>query len=284
MKAAAALSGIALLPTINSAAKQMAPMNLILSKDSIFNRVLSVIIDMSKLYVPGACQNMAKIKRGRNLKDFQSQQSSADVGKLRIIGGQFRGRQIQYSGDPVTRPMKDLTREACFNLVGGYMEGKAVFDLFAGTGAIGLEAVSRGATFSFLIERHIPTVRIVESNVQQLEVESKTEVVYSDTFFWVKQFLGSPEKWPSEPWAVFCCPPYALFETERDQLLITLYSMVDVAPPGSIFLVESDSRFDTSDLPDSLSWQTKHYAPAYISIAHKPVPDSADSDSDSSGE
>ena len=89
---------------------------------------------------------MAKITRGRNLKDFNSQQASADVGKLRIIGGKFRGRQIEYSGDPVTRPMKDITREACFNLVGAYVDGKAAFDLFAGTGAIGLEALSRGAT------------------------------------------------------------------------------------------------------------------------------------------
>ena len=212
---------------------------------------------------------MAKITRGRNLKDFKSQQASADVGKLRIIGGQFRGRQIEYSGDPVTRPMKDLTREACFNLVGGFMPGKVAFDLFAGTGAIGLEALSRGAAFSFLIERHIPTVRIVQKNVQLLEVEAKTEVACSDTFFWVKEFLNTPEKWPSEPWVVFCCPPYALFEEQKDNLLITLHALADVAPDESVFLVESDQRFDTSELPDFLSWQTRHYSPAFISMAHK---------------
>lgn len=212
---------------------------------------------------------MAKITRGRNLKDFRSQQTGADVGKLRIIGGQFRGRQIDYSGDPVTRPMKDLTREACFNLVGGYLEGKAVFDLFAGTGAVGLEAISRGAVRSILIERHIPTVRIVESNVRLLEVESKTEVVTSDSFYWIRQFLSESANWPTEPWAVFCCPPYALFEEKRDQLLIAIHSLVDVAPEGSLFLVESDDRFDTKDLPDTVSWQIRHYPPAYISVAHK---------------
>lgn len=216
---------------------------------------------------------MAKITRGRNLKDFKSQQPSADVGKLRIIGGTFRGRQIDYSGDPVTRPMKDITREACFNLVGGFMEGKAVFDLFAGTGAVGLEAISRGASRAYMIERHIPTVRIVHSNVQLLEVESKAEVVSSDTFFWVRQFLGDSASWPSEPWAVFCCPPYALFEEKRDELLIVLHSLVDVAPEGSLFLVESDDRFSPKDLPDSVAWQTRHYPPAFVSVAHKIEPD-----------
>ncbi len=212
---------------------------------------------------------MAKITRGKNLKDFKSQQANADVGKLRIIGGQFRGRQIDYSGDPVTRPMKDVTREACFNLVGGFMEGKAVFDLFAGTGAVGLEAISRGASKAWMIERHIPTIRIVESNVRLLEVESVAEVVTSDTFFWVRQFLGDSENWPTEPWAVFCCPPYALFEDKRDELLIVLHSFADVAPEGSLFLVESDHRFSADDLPESLDWQTRHYPPAFVSVAHK---------------
>ena len=222
-----------------------------------------------KLYAQRRRSNMAKITRGRNLKDFNSQQASADVGKLRIIGGKFRGRQIEYSGDPVTRPMKDITREACFNLVGGYIEGKAVFDLFAGTGAIGLEAVSRGAAQAVLIERHIPTIRIVESNVQALELESEVKVITSDTFFWVRKFLNNPDSWPAEPWAVFCCPPYVLFEESRDDLLITMQSLIDVAPQDSLFVVESDERFKTTDLPDIVQWQTRHYAPAYISVAHK---------------
>ena len=212
---------------------------------------------------------MAKITRGRNLKDFQSQQSNADVGKLRIIGGQFRGRQIDYSGDPVTRPMKDVTREACFNLVGGYIEGKVAFDLFAGTGAIGIEALSRGATSSYLIERHIPTIRIVESNVRSLELDSSAKVITSDTFFWARQFLNDSETWPKEPWAIFCCPPYDLFEENRDDMLILIHSLVDVAPADSLFVVESDQRFDPSDLPDALQWQTRHYPPAFISVAHK---------------
>ena len=214
---------------------------------------------------------MAKITRGRNLNDFNSQQPSADVGKLRIIGGKYRGRQIEYSGDPVTRPMKDVTREACFNLVGGYLEDKVVFDLFAGTGAIGLEAISRGAARAILIERHVPTVRIVQSNVQTLDAESQAEVITSDTFFWVRQFLADSSQWPDEPWAIFCCPPYALFEDCKDDMLITIYSLLDVAPEGSVFVVESDARFSVADLPDAVQWQTRHYPPAFISVAHKRV-------------
>ena len=99
---------------------------------------------------------MPRYKRGRNLNDWNTNRADAGLGKLRIVGGKFRGRQIEYSGDPVTRPMKDNIREALFNLVGGWVKEKIVFDLFAGTGAMALEALSRGATKAFLIERHIP--------------------------------------------------------------------------------------------------------------------------------
>ena len=69
---------------------------------------------------------------------------------LRIIGGQFRGRRLTYHGDPLTRPMKDRVREAVFNLLWPGAEGAVAIDLFAGTGALGLEALSRGAVAAWL--------------------------------------------------------------------------------------------------------------------------------------
>ncbi len=63
------------------------------------------------------------------------------VAGLRIIGGQFRGRRLRYGGDPRTRPMKDRLREAVFNLIGPMVRGTHALDLFAGTGALGLEAL-----------------------------------------------------------------------------------------------------------------------------------------------
>ena len=68
---------------------------------------------------------------------------------VRIIGGKFRGRKLEYSGDPRTRPMKDRVREALFNLLGHGVEGKVAIDLFAGTGALALEALSRGRRGQF---------------------------------------------------------------------------------------------------------------------------------------
>ena len=209
---------------------------------------------------------MPGFKRGRNLNDWKTNRADSGRGKLRIVGGKFRGRLIEYSGDPVTRPMKDNIREALFNLVGGWVKGKVVFDLFAGTGAIALEALSRGATKAFLVERHIPTVRIINENVQTLDPDLPVEIATSDTFFWVRQFLKSPQTHPAEPWVVFCCPPYAFFEERTEEVLAMIQSLLDVAPDDSIFVVESDSRFNSKNLPQPSQWTTRKYAPAIVSI------------------
>ena len=208
---------------------------------------------------------MTKFKRGRKISDWKSNRPAADAGKLRIIGGRFRGRQITYSGDSITRPMKDNIREALFNLIGGWVKEKAVFDLFAGTGAMGLEALSRGADKAFFIERHFPSAKIIRENIQCLGELSAT-VESADSFFWMRQFRKEPDVWPAIPWVVFFCPPYAFFEDRCDEMLEMINFFYQNAPKESVLVVESDQRFDAKQLPESEKWRHRQYAPAQLSI------------------
>src|SRR5919199_1250279 len=97
-------------------------------------------------------------RRSKAASAAKDANASADaVVGLRIIGGTLRGRKIKYSGDVRTRPMKDRVREAVFNLLGPQVSGSHAIDLFAGTGALGFEAISRGALRATFIERHYPT-------------------------------------------------------------------------------------------------------------------------------
>lgn len=165
----------------------------------------------------------------------------------------------------MTRPMKDDIREAVFNLVGGWIPGKAVFDLFAGTGAMGLEAMSRGAARAVLIERHFPTVKIMKQNIEILDADWPVEAVASDTFFWARRFLADKSLWPTEPWAIFCCPPYNLYVKAADQLMELISGLTNEMPCGSLVVVESDRRFDPDLLPGD-QWVTREYSPAVISV------------------
>ncbi len=210
---------------------------------------------------------MAKSKRGRDLANWQAPAGKRNIGtKLRIVGGEFRGRQIDYSGDPRTRPMKDSVREALFNLVGGFIPGKYVFDLFAGTGAIGIEALSRGASHALFNERHFPTARVIKMNLQSLGENLPATVSTADSFFWIRQFFKNPQDWPTEPWVVFCCPPYALYDSRGDELMELVGQFIAHAPAGSVVICETREDFLPTRLPQADEWRIRHYSPALICV------------------
>lgn len=191
--------------------------------------------------------------------------SPAAEGELKIVGGELRGRRIRYSGDTRTRPMKHATREAIFNLVGGWMPGRLAIDLFAGTGAVGIEALSRGAVAAKFIERHHPTARIIRDNLQALGIDSKASVESADALFWMRHWLQAPER-TDIPWIVFICPPYELFRTQREPLQTILEGTLARAPEGSVVVVEAPETIDPEWFPDPESWRLRHYSPATVAV------------------
>jgi 16S rRNA (guanine966-N2)-methyltransferase len=162
--------------------------------------------------------------------------------------------------------MKDRLREAIFNLIGPAIRGKHAVDLFAGTGALGLEAISRGAGRATLIERHFPTAEIIRQNVAALGVEETTRIVTSSVFIWQKR---RPELGPV-PWTVFCSPPYDLYVERTGEMLELIRGLIEAAPAESIFVVESDGRFDFGLLPETEAWQVRSYPPAVVGIHVRP--------------
>ena len=209
---------------------------------------------------------MDRERKGRDLKNWRPTNPPSAAGKLRIIGGKYRGRQIDYSGDLRTRPMKDNIREALFNLVGGWIPGKLAIDLFAGSGALGLEAISRGAAKAILIERHLPTAKIMQANAVSLDKDLPVVVEISDTFFWLRQFLKQPGLRSGPAWAVFCSPPYAFYLERKQDLLNAILELMTAAPDGSLIVVESDESFDVQELPYQEQWRIRRYDPAVLSI------------------
>ncbi len=184
---------------------------------------------------------------------------------VRIIGGTFRGRKLEYSGDLRTRPMKDRVREALFNLLSTRVQRKVAIDLFAGTGALALEALSRGASRAVFIERHRPTAQAIKRNSVTLGVESIVEVTSADTFLWVKRLPDLS----AVPWLVFCSPPYEFYVARKDDMLEMLTNLVEMSPAGSLFAVEFDNRFDFHDLPRANDWDIRAYPPAILAIWEK---------------
>ena len=122
------------------------------------------------------------------------------VGKLRIIGGEFRRRQLPVLDSPGLRPTPDRVRETLFNWLGQQLFGHQVLDLFAGTGALGIEALSRGAAYVDFIERDPRVSAQLSANLELLNITSSA-VHIND----VQAYLARPAK----PYTlIFLDPPF----------------------------------------------------------------------------
>lgn len=164
--------------------------------------------------------------------------------------------------------MKDRLREAVFNLIGTDVRDALAIDLFAGTGALGLEALSRGARQAIFLEQHFPTAAIIKQNIAALAVADRCEVVPGNTFVWFRRF-GQSLAAPSGPWLVFCSPPYDFYVERTAEMLELIGGMIATAPQKSIFVVESDERFDFQSLPQPNEWDVRRYPPAVVGIMRK---------------
>jgi 16S rRNA (guanine966-N2)-methyltransferase len=215
-----------------------------------------------------------------------------ETSELRIIGGKLRGSKLRYEifqqgGDPVTRPMKHRVREAIFNLISTESEGKHAIDLFAGTGALGLEALSRGSLSATFIEKHVPTARIIEENIKALGLSERSQLLTTSAFLWGKRDLPRlkedklpPSAFPLPPldipWLTFCSPPYAFYHERQQDMLELITAILETSPEGSIMVVEADEAFNFELLPGNIAerrrengWQIRTYFPAVVGIWRK---------------
>lgn len=111
-------------------------------------------------------------------------------GELRIIGGKARGRKIRSVPGDTTRPITDRVREALFNILGGDIQGATLLDLFAGTGSVGIEALSRGARkVVFIDSNRLPVVTIRE-NLKATDLVANAIVHQMDAFTFVEHSQG----------------------------------------------------------------------------------------------
>lgn len=162
----------------------------------------------------------------------------------RIIGGALGGRTIRAPSGSGTRPTSDRVREALFSALGsrGAIEGAAVLDLYAGSGALGLEAVSRGAASVTFVESERRAAALIGANVRALGVE-QARIVPSTVAAFLARAAGTAYD------LVLLDPPYPLGE---DDLAHVLSLLSDVLAEDAVVVVERSSRSPEPRWPDGL--------------------------------
>ncbi|MGD1057350.1 MAG: 16S rRNA (guanine(966)-N(2))-methyltransferase RsmD [Solirubrobacteraceae bacterium] len=154
---------------------------------------------------------------------------------MRVIAGRLGGRRLKAPKGTATRPTSDRVREALFSMLGD-IEGTNVLDLFAGTGALGIEALSRGARRATFVERDASVVRILSANLEDLEISQEAaEVRRTDALAALRSAQGSKETYD----LVFIDPPYREAPTWGPELSAMLPSLL---ASNARVVVESDRR------------------------------------------
>jgi 16S rRNA (guanine966-N2)-methyltransferase len=126
--------------------------------------------------------------------------------RMRVVAGHARGRPLRAPAGSGTRPTSDRVRESVFNILTSMdvIEGAAVVDLFAGSGALGIEALSRGAASAVFVDASRPAIEVIRANLGVLDDPASGHVVCIDAIRWLRGSLAAP---PVD--VVFADPPYA---------------------------------------------------------------------------
>lgn len=167
---------------------------------------------------------------------------------MRIISGQLRGRRLRAPEGQATRPTSDRVREALFNIIAARVPGARFLDVCAGSGAVGLEAISRGAEAAVFVEQSRRALEQLEDNVERCGVGDQARIVHRDALSALKSFEAGGERFD----LVYVDPPY---DAGLYRPVLRLLGMSDVVAPDGLVIVELRTR---DRLPDDAG-ELRHY-------------------------
>ncbi len=186
---------------------------------------------------------------------------------MRIIAGEFRGSTLFSPKGENTRPLLDRVKESLFSIWGGKLEGLRVLDLFAGTGSLGLEAISRGAIHCTFLEGDAHALESLRRNIEKFKIETRVRVLKADAISWQPK---EPEQFD----LFFYDPPYKLLRgsaalrTKTIQRFANLFSTLGKEEARGMFHFPRD-LLDRSELANIPNLDLRNYGTSSIALGKK---------------
>src|SRR5262249_27582075 len=134
--------------------------------------------------------------------------------QIRIVAGSLRGRKLTCTVNPNLRPTPQMVREALFSILGDAVPGRPFFDVFAGTGVVGMEALSGGASQATFVERDFRLIADLERHLAAFGLRGAASIARADVYRWTERWEAPPE-----PVTLFLSPPFADFAERNHELL-----------------------------------------------------------------
>ncbi|MEC9477437.1 MAG: 16S rRNA (guanine(966)-N(2))-methyltransferase RsmD [Planctomycetota bacterium] len=188
-------------------------------------------------------------------------------GSLRISSGQLRGRKIEVPAGLTVRPMRSRVRESLFNSIQDHLEAARVLDVFAGSGALGIEAVSRGARQAVHVEKDPAVGQLLEKNLKVLGIQAQCKILQADAY-----------RLPEEPAPggefeiILIDPPFPDYSQpgQPPWQLAQQLAASQWLKPGGLLAMEHPVREDAAPAPPGLkAWKGKRYGETRLTIWEK---------------
>ena len=175
---------------------------------------------------------------------------------MRIIAGTHRGRKLKEFDGKNIRPTTDRVKEALFNMISGFIGNAVVLDLFAGSGALSLEALSRGAARAVMVDSDGDSIKVINENISRVSYEQQTDVKNLDAMAYIK---SSSEKFD----IVFLDPPYNKgFIPPAAEALIKFGRLND----GAVIVTETDSGEEEYSFDGMEVYRRRRYGKTFITV------------------
>ncbi len=176
---------------------------------------------------------------------------------MRIIAGQFRGRNLLAPASDTTRPITDRVKQSLFDIIAGDLPDAVVYDCFAGTGSMGLESLSRGSKLVFFFEADRSALGLLKQNITALQTEAQSRIIPGDLFRWFSHTIPADT---DKPTVIFLDPPYRFITQRGDDLRTLIRSMIQQhLMPGGYIVLRHDAH-DQLGLPaDTVEFDRREY-------------------------
>jgi 16S rRNA (guanine966-N2)-methyltransferase len=192
--------------------------------------------------------------------------------QLRIVAGAFRGRKLTCNFGEDLRPTPQMVREALFSILGHSVPDRVFYDIFAGTGVIGLEALSRGASSAVFIERDFRLANDIDQHLRDFELARRGRVLRTDAYRWAEGWQA-----PAEPVNLFLSPPFADYEHRLEDMFLLVGHLQRKSAPQSVLVLQSEREAGLEKLPDFGQWDQRSYGRNELLIWVKEEPPVGDS-------
>ncbi len=174
--------------------------------------------------------------------------------QLRIVAGTLRGRKLVCAVNPQLRPTPQMVRAALFSILGDAVPDRPFCDVFAGSGIVGLEALSRGASSALFIERDLRLTGDIQRHLREFGFADQGQVLRSDVYRWGQQWQP-----PAEPVNLFLSPPFHDIQNRAENLLALVQGLKEKVPAGSVLALQSEKFSPLDDLRDLADWEQRRY-------------------------